>query len=188
MLTADFVAKRRCGKWAREIGSKNPGMANIGSLFGTKAALEVLGGDILKTIVAVVVSYLLFPENWPLVALWAGLGVTLGHNFPFWTKFHGGKGVTTTCSAIILFDPIWGIICSIAGFAVVAFTKQLCFGAFAIPLLFIIPTVILHGPEATIIVVALTVLMAIKHGKPMINAIHGTEPQTDVLAKVRKSR
>ena len=56
ILTADFVARARLSKSAFEVGSRNPGMANIGGLLGAKGAALVLAGDIAKVIIAVVLA------------------------------------------------------------------------------------------------------------------------------------
>lgn len=186
-LTADFVAKAKTGRWAREIGSRNPGMANIGHVLGERAAAVVLLGDIVKVIVAVFFAAHLFPELGRIGWLWAGVGCTLGHNFPFWTGFSGGKGVTTTCSAIILFDPIGGIITCLVGLAVVLVGKQLSWGALAIAVAFCVVS-FGHGPEAFVLALVLLALMAYAHGGPALRAVRGEEPQTDLLRKLRARR
>lgn len=53
-----------------------------------------------------------------LSGLWAGLGAVLGHNFPLWRGFRGGKGVAVTCAALILFSPLWGTAACLSGLAV----------------------------------------------------------------------
>lgn len=187
VLTADIVARAKTGRHIFDQGSGNPGMANAGSLFGVKWAAVVLGGDILKTVVAYVVSWALFwPLGQPLVALWCGLGVTVGHNFPFWCIRHGGKGVTTTCSTIILADPLWGVVASVVGLAVTAITKYLPLGAIVIPVVFLLPAVLVHGSEAFTLTLILALLMLLRHGKPALNALRGVEPQADIVSKVRR--
>ena len=116
-LAADVVCRMSVHKSCFSIGDGNPGMANVGHVLGTKAALAVLAGDILKTLLAVLISWALLGHTLA-VTLWAGFGATAGHNFPIWHHFQGSKGVTTTCSTIILASPLAGILSSIAGFAV----------------------------------------------------------------------
>ena len=135
-LTAELAARLAEGKSASEIGSGNPGMANIMANLGKKAGFFVLAGDVGKTLIAFGVSWLLAGgllgrETF----LWAGLGVVLGHNFPFWKKFRGGKGVAVTCTWLIFFMPVWGTVSCIAGGAVVLATGYLPLGAVLIPLL-----------------------------------------------------
>ena len=204
VLTANIVARRKAGKSAFEIGSGNPGMANIGSQFGAGSGAVVLLLDIAKTIVAVVIAgvwcraffagsafttvvvaspaHLAFPDSGTLATFYAGLGATIGHNFPFWHRFSGGKGVTTTCSAIILFHPVAGVIACLIGLGIVLVTSQLCYGAVVIPVAFIVALVIMHAPgEVLAIAIVLLVLMLIAHGGPCIRALQGREPETRLL-------
>lgn len=183
-LTADFVAKAKTGQWAREIGSGNPGMANIGHVLGKRAAAIVLAGDILKVVIAVFFAAHLFPEVGRVGWLWAGVGCTLGHNFPFWTRFEGGKGVTTTCATIILFDPVGGLVACLIGLAVVVIGRQLSWGALAIAVAFCV-VAFGHGFEAFALACVSLALMVYAHGAPAVRAVRGEEPQTDLLGKLR---
>ncbi|MGI6045270.1 MAG: glycerol-3-phosphate acyltransferase [Eggerthellaceae bacterium] len=188
-LTADLVARLKTGKWARDIGTKNPGMANIGSLFGAKYAFVVLLGDILKTLIPCLIAASIFPGYDRIIFLWVGCGVTIGHNAPFWTKFKGGKGVTTTCSTLIIYDPFWGTVACLIGFLVVLLTKYLCFGAPAIPLSYLAISIITNA-EFTVIVLVLflSVMMVDRHGPPMWRALHGNEPRVDLIARFKAHR
>ena len=106
ILTADIVSKIYTGKNASELGgSGNPGMANMTRALGLKAGMITLAGDLLKCVLSGALSYRLFCEAGAIVALYAGLGCTLGHDFPFWRRFRGGKGVATTSMAVALRHP-----------------------------------------------------------------------------------
>ena len=105
VLFADIVARLRARTSIFELGNGNPGMANTARSLGKNAALACLAGDILKSVAAVLVCCLLFPDEVAsLVRGWACVGATLGHDFPVWHGFKGGKGVTTLSSAIVLID------------------------------------------------------------------------------------
>lgn len=180
-LTADVVCRVVLHKSAFDVGSRNPGMANVGSLLGVKGAAVVLAGDIGKSIVACEVArFLIAPTAGALAVLIAGLGLILGHDFPVWHGFRGGKGVTVTCSAIVLADPIPGIIALVAGFAVVVITRYLCFGAIAIPMFFLVFEVFLQWPASWVaIALAYVALALVKHGGPAWRALHGRELKTN---------
>ena len=136
-LTADLVALRYTGHNASKIGTTgNPGMANIMANLGAKAGLIVLAGDLLKCAAAILIAWLIFRAPDRSDILFAGLGATLGHDFPAWRKFKGGKGVTCSCLALVWYSPLWGLISVIAGLLVVIETKYLCFGGIAIPVVF----------------------------------------------------
>ena len=180
------MALKATGKSAFDIGSHNPGMANIASEIGIKAAAITLLGDIAKTMLACWLCWFLFKDTGRVVILYAGCGVTLGHNFPFWTRFRGGKGVATTCTAIFCFDPLWGVLACIVGLVVSVATGYLPFGAIAIPVSFLFPTAILYGLEPTLLVVFLSAMMLYRHWTPMCNAIAGTEPKIDFKGLVKE--
>ena len=125
VLFAEIIARARLGRSARTIGSCNPGTANITRQMGKAWGLLVLAGDLLKTVAACWLCAALFPELGRLVYLWAGLGATLGHNFPVWAGFRGGKGVATTCAFLFLLSPLWCGSCIVLGGVVVLATGYL---------------------------------------------------------------
>lgn len=123
-LTAEVVARAWAGTSIFALGDGNPGMANVGHELGLKAALICLVGDILKTVAAVLITGALFPGIGVAHFGWAGLGTTLGHDFPFWHQFKGGKGVTTIASAIILMNPLLGALAGVVGVATIVDRKS----------------------------------------------------------------
>lgn len=128
-LSAEILAQTKYKLSLFEEGSGNPGMANTARVLGKKAAAFVLLGDILKTLLAMALCMLLFPgldRYWILVC---GIGVTLGHDFPFWHHFKGGKGVATICTTIIVYSPVLGIISCLAGLLCVICKLGLKIGA-----------------------------------------------------------
>ena len=134
-LTAYFVAKKWTGKDISEIGTGNPGMANVMARIGKVPGFIVLFGDILKTAVAMGLCTYLFSKNiGDQAGLFAGLGALLGHNFPAWRRFKGGKGVAVSCAWIILYMPFGGIASAVAGGIITVLTGLLPLGAVLITL------------------------------------------------------
>lgn len=163
-LTADVVAKLYTGKKAQEIGSGNPGMANIMSHVGKKAGVIVLLGDIGKTLLAFVVAWLLTGKAIHDIAiLWTGMGAVLGHNFPVWNHFHGGKGVTVTCTWLIIYMPLWGTVCCIVGGLITLLTGYLPLGAVLIALFAVPAGLLCKGTEAGVCMIAFLLLMISRH-------------------------
>ncbi len=163
-LTADVVAKLCTGKRAKEIGSGNPGMANIMSHVGKKAGAVVLVGDIGKTLAAFLAAWMLTGAAMDdTVLLWAGMGAVLGHNFPAWNHFHGGKGVTVTCTWLIVYMPLWGTVCCIAGGIITLLTGYLPLGAVLIALFAVPAAFLCKGAEAGICMTAFLLLMISRH-------------------------
>lgn len=97
----------------RSMGSGNAGTTNAMRTLGVKAGIITFAGDFLKTIFAVIVVRLIFGSQYPEIKLalgmYAGFGAVLGHNFPFYLKFRGGKGIAATSGLIVAFGN-WKII------------------------------------------------------------------------------
>ena len=94
-----------------KVGSGNAGSTNALRMYGWKAGLITLLGDVSKPMVAILLTWLLFKERSPegvrLLELYAGFGAIIGHNYPFYMKdFKGGKGIACTGGMMIAFCPI----------------------------------------------------------------------------------
>lgn len=92
----------------RKHGSGNLGTTNTLRVLGSKAAILVLLLDVLKVGLAIFISYLLFGTDgnfYPLYAMYAGAGAVIGHDFPFYLKFKGGKGIAATLGLILFVCP-----------------------------------------------------------------------------------
>lgn len=94
----------------RKTGSGNVGTTNTLRTLGVKAGILTLVGDILKVFLAMFLSWLIFRGRYPqeirLLELYAGVGAILGHDFPIYMKFKGGKGIASTGGLLIAFCPI----------------------------------------------------------------------------------
>lgn len=105
--TSFFYGKKQ-GLDIREHGSGNAGSTNALRVMGKKAGFIVFIGDMGKMFLAVLLMLLLFKSRGPeyvlLIKLYTGLGVVLGHDFPCFMNFKGGKGVASTAALIILLD------------------------------------------------------------------------------------
>lgn len=125
--TAYFYGKAH-GIDIRQHGSGNAGTTNTLRVLGTKAGLIVLAGDCLKCIAAVWVVRLLFGAGHPdmiyLLCLYAGAGAVLGHDYPFYMGFKGGKGIAATAGLILSFHPYF-IIMGVAVFFGIFFTTHM---------------------------------------------------------------
>lgn len=124
--TAFFLGKLH-GIDIREHGSGNSGTTNALRVLGTKAGLLVFAGDALKCILAVLLVKLLFGAKYPeiihLLGLYTGAGAILGHNYPFYMNFKGGKGIAATAGMVIAFDP-WFTLAGVITFFTTFFTTH----------------------------------------------------------------
>lgn len=188
-ITAEIVVRRLTGKSVLETGrTGNPGMANVMATLGFRPGITVLIGDLAKTVLASLVCWLLFSASMGrLSILYAGLGAALGHNFPLWMRFHGGKGVSTTCAAVFLTWPSWGFLSLIAGMLVVFATQYLCIGALFIPGVFAIFAFLFMGREYGIVGLVLTAMMFVRHFPALrkLPTPEREEEKTDVIGAIR---
>lgn len=124
--TAYFYGKMH-GIDIRQHGSGNAGTTNTLRVLGTKAGLIVLAGDCLKCMAAIWVVKLLFGASHPeivyLLKLYAAVGAILGHNYPFYLGFKGGKGIAATAGLILAFHPYF-IVMGVAVFFGIFFTTH----------------------------------------------------------------
>ncbi|MDE5590131.1 MAG: glycerol-3-phosphate 1-O-acyltransferase PlsY [Acetatifactor sp.] len=122
--TAYFYGKAH-GIDIREHGSGNAGTTNTLRVLGTKAGLIVFAGDCLKCMAAVWLVRLIFGNTHHdiiyLLCLYTGAGAILGHNYPFYLNFKGGKGIAATAGMVLSFHP-WFIITGVLLFFVPFFT------------------------------------------------------------------
>jgi glycerol-3-phosphate acyltransferase PlsY len=187
VLTGEIIAYRFAGKSAKHLGETgNPGMANIMASLGFVPGILVLVGDIVKTALAILISWLLFKNDGWIVVLYAGLGATLGHDFPFWRGFRGGKGVVTTNLAITVYAPLWGVAANLLGAAIVAATQYLCLAGPACPAVFAVIMFLRGEWEAGVLSLVLTALALYCHGKSIRGMFDGTTSRTDVLGALKK--
>lgn len=128
-----FIYGKLHGIDIREHGSGNAGTTNTLRVLGTKAGLIVLAGDIIKCILAIVLCSVLFDKTHPdeiyLLKLYAAAGAILGHNFPFYLHFKGGKGIAATAGLILAFHPYFIIMGVIVFFGIFFTTHYVSLGS-----------------------------------------------------------
>ena len=110
----------------RDYGSGNAGATNTLRVLGVKAGLIVFLGDFSKSLIPCLIVRYIFRDNVSLsyiYMLYIGLGVVLGHNFPFYLGFKGGKGVASTAGIIMALDARIAVICLLLFILVVSITR-----------------------------------------------------------------
>lgn len=181
--TAYFVGKLH-GIDIRNEGSGNLGSTNALRTLGIKAGLMTFVGDILKAAVPICIFRIVYHGQGDIVlvlAMWMGLGVVLGHNFPFWLHFKGGKGIAVT-AAVILVTAQWQImVVGLLIFAViVATTRYVSLGSLVASFYLLANVLIFHrdSPEwIHLIIVSLVfaILAFFQHRGNIVRLLNGTE-------------
>lgn len=191
LFQTGYIYGRAVNKDIRQYGSGNAGTTNALRVLGKKAGLIVLVGDLLKAIIACTVVRLIADNAGSditmLYVLYTGLGVVLGHNYPFYLNFKGGKGIAATGGVIIaVFD--WRIIlvCIPLFFIVVAITRYVSLGSLVMVSAFIIEWIIIGQLgkgyftgwtlyESYIIIAIFVILAFIRHKSNIVRLIKGEE-------------
>jgi glycerol-3-phosphate acyltransferase PlsY len=166
----------------RGLGSTNIGATNVLRVSGWKLALPVALSDILKGALPVYLALRLFPEAW--VAYAAGFLAVLGHCFPVYIRFRGGKGVATSVGAFAVLAPL-PLVCAVAIWvSVVALTRFVSLGSLAA--FFSLPFfAFAFGEPAGAILLggALFVLILQRHHANIGRLLSGTEKRLGEKAK-----
>ena len=168
----------------REHGSGNAGMTNVIRVIGRKAGLVVFVCDVLKAIAAFVVCALIFsgggtffPNELPLEpGLYAGLGVLLGHNFPFFLKFRGGKGIASSLGIMLAIDWRAALAVYVVGASIILITRYISLSSLAMVLLF--PLLLItfsHQPEIVFGTLFMAGMAFVLHRGNIQRLIRGTE-------------
>ena len=122
LFQTSYIYGRLHGIDIRKCGSGNAGTTNMLRTLGTKAGAITLLGDAFKCVIAVLVVRMLFagkyPDMLPLLSIYTAAGVVLGHNFPFYMNFKGGKGIAASVGMLIAFDWRLFFLCAVVFFTV----------------------------------------------------------------------
>jgi glycerol-3-phosphate acyltransferase PlsY len=196
--TAFFYGKLH-GIDIREHGSGNSGTTNALRVLGRKAGIIVLAGDCIKCMIPVWIVRLVFgsthPEMLYLLCLYTGAGAILGHNYPFYLKFRGGKGIAATAGLVLSFHPYFIIVGLIMFFGAFFTTHYVSVGSLMVYAGFLIQMIYcgVTGffdpmPKAQLyemyaITLFLTIMAYWKHRENIIRLIHGKESKTYLSKK-----
>ncbi len=195
--TAYFYGKAH-GIDIRQYGSGNSGTTNALRVLGTKAGLIVLAGDCFKCIAAVVIVRIIYSGS-PIIyllCLYAGAGAILGHNFPFYMNFKGGKGIAATAGMILAFHPYFIIMGVVIFFGIFLTTHMVSLASLLVYAGFV-AEIIIFGQLGIIFdgmtkpqlyeMYALSILLAvmayIRHRENIVRLIHGNERKTYLFHK-----
>lgn len=168
-LTADVVAHCLAGVGVRRIGTGDPGARNIAKCLGGPAGMVVILGDAVKTALACWFCYrLAAPELEHAALLYGGIGAILGHSWPLWYKGRGGRAAVVACTWLILYLPITGALCCLAGVVAVAGTQRKGWGMVLAVLLAIPVAFLQFGLQSGLAVLSAGLLLLWQQRKELI--------------------
>jgi len=193
-----IISKKMAGFDVREKGSGNAGTTNVLRTVGKKASIITLLCDALKGVVAILVAYIagLIIEgvDKSLLVQLSGIAVILGHTFPIFFGFRGGKGIATSLGVLLITNWNIGLICLVFALLLMVLTKMVSVGSLAAAVLF--PVLVTFMPSNAYIVsgnhfgyivyaVLLAVLVIFNHRANVKRLLTGTENKID-LKKTKK--
>jgi glycerol-3-phosphate acyltransferase PlsY len=187
--TSVWVSKYFFNIDIRDYGSGNAGATNTYRILGKKWGTFVMIADMLKAIVAVKLAFLLpysFENDIYLVNMQLGLGLAavLGHIFPIWAEFRGGKGVATLFGMVLGIQPNVALCCVGIFILVLYLTRWVSLSSILASIAFpVFILVIFNEPEKLYRVFAITValLVLLTHQKNIGRLIKGSEGKVPIL-------
>ncbi len=176
--TGILVSRAANGPDLRTVGSKNTGASNVQRTMGWKYGLITFAGDILKGLLACLIGQLLTGHS--MGALLAGLMSVIGHNWPVFFGFKGGKGVATSCGVMCYCFPLSAVICFILTIALIAWKRYISLGSmFMVTLYAILVPVFEYTGRWKLFVICWCVLLALicigRHHANIGRLLSGTE-------------
>jgi glycerol-3-phosphate acyltransferase PlsY len=195
LFQTGYIYGKSKGIDIRSQGSGNPGTTNSLRVLGIKAGIITFLGDLLKAIFAVVVAWLIFKDRYPdsvrLLELYAGFGAVLGHNFPFYLGFKGGKGIASTAGVILSVYPLAAIGCLIVFSVCLAISRYVSLSSILMVLTFMITALVANNlgyldiagermMEFDILVICFTALAIWRHRANIVRLIHGNENKLSI--------
>lgn len=197
-----IISKKMAGFDVREKGSGNAGSTNVLRTVGKKAAAITLVCDILKGVVsvllAVIVGKIVKDINPAILVELAAFFVIVGHTFPVFFKFKGGKGVATSLGIVMLINWKIGLICLVFALAIMALTKMVSFGSISTAVLFAVLVLFANDFRDSFIVefdlsfivfaIALAALVIFNHRSNLKRIMSGTENKLSFKKKTEENK
>ena len=181
-----IISKKMAGFDVREKGSGNAGATNMLRSVGAKAAVLTLLGDLLKGVVAIlfaiIVGAIAKNTDKALLVQIAGILVVIGHTFPIFFGFKGGKGVATSLGVILMTNWKIGLICLVFALVLMALTKIVAMGSVGAAILFPILVLFMHtnftisdGSSYFIYSIILAIIVVFNHRSNIQRILNGNE-------------
>lgn len=188
-FSTGYVVGKRNGIDIRTHGSGNTGATNTLRTLGWKAAAITFFGDCVKTILAIVLANILFRSSGidvKLAEMYAGVGAILGHNFPFYFKFKGGKGIACTAGLVLALFPAAVPVCLSVFVLCIALSKYVSLGSIVMAIVLVIQVFLFNHygilgvsetavTEFDILVLLLGFLAIFQHRTNIVRLFKGTE-------------
>ena len=171
-----LVSMAAHGPDLRTVGSKNTGASNVQRTMGWKYGLITFFADCMKGILACLIAELITGKH--MAALPAGLCCVIGHNWPVFFGFKGGKGVATTGAVMLYCYPVPALICIALTIALIAAFRYISLGSLALVVSFALIVSIWYSNGKYYVIVwalLLMIMCIVRHHANIGRLLHGTE-------------
>ena len=188
-ISTGILVSKRAGVNIRAVGSQNTGASNVLRVLGLKRGLITFLGDFIKATLACWVGSLVLPDATYGIAgygaMVGGLSAILGHNWPVFFGFKGGKGVACSAAVIFFVNPLWGIIAIAVCVGVIAATRFISLGSILMLFTYMVLICAKHWgqPFPCAFAIALFVLVVVRHRANIVRLLNGTENKIGNKAK-----
>jgi len=173
--TGMLIARWQQGVDIRQVGSGNIGMTNVLRTVGQGAAALTLVGDLLKGLIPTLLALLWLTSPWAIGLV--GLAAILGHLYPLFASFHGGKGVATTLGVFIPLLPGPLLLAFLVWVACVALRRQVSLGSLAAAIALPLAALFWGSPTAYAVYASMAAaLIWYRHGDNIRRLLAGIEP------------
>ncbi len=197
LFQTGYLYGKMKGMDIRNYGSGNSGSTNALRVMGKKAGLVVFIGDVVKTMLPCLGARLFFagqPDYVYVYILYTAFGVILGHNFPFYLGFKGGKGIAATAGLIASLDWRLAAICLAAFLLIVALTRYVSLGSLVVEAIFFLWSAWMaaaggygltaaSGREFTAVAFLIAAMAYWRHRANIRRLLHGTENKIGAAKK-----
>lgn len=182
-----IISRKVAGFDIREKGSGNAGTTNMLRSVGKKAAALTLVCDILKGVVSILIALIIGKMiknvDRALLIQIAGIMVVIGHTFPIFFEFKGGKGVATSLGVLLMTNWQIGLICLVFAIVIIACSRMVSMGSVGAAILFPVLTLFINtnfiveadGLKYFIYSVILAVIVVFNHRSNIKRILSGTE-------------
>ncbi|WP_405725064.1 glycerol-3-phosphate 1-O-acyltransferase PlsY [Anaerotignum sp.] len=164
----------------RQHGSGNLGTTNALRVLGKKAGAMVFIGDILKSVIAFLICRAIFKDNATVAGLFGSAGAVLGHNYPFYLNFKGGKGIAVmigmTAALAFTTNPLLAIPNALIGFGLAFGTRYVSVGSLGFSVCLPVSCYFLgYEREIVLITLCFSALAVWRHRGNIKKLLNGTE-------------
>lgn len=188
-ISTGLIVSGKQGVDIRNSGSKNTGASNVLRVLGLKSGLVTFVGDFLKATIACLLGYFLLPGETFGIAqfgpMLGGLFAVIGHNWPVFYGFKGGKGIASSTAVILFVNPLWGAVSILLCLAVIVLTRFVSLGSMTMLFSFFVLICVTHWGQwaLCLFAAALFAMCMYRHRANVGRLLKGTENKLGNRAK-----